>query len=85
MSDSAYIEWGDVTITEETDSLNYGDGSMIEFSSSWIAEFEGHICNTGLDDTTSRPVISFSRSGPTAEAAAQNFVKAAAAQGWEVR
>lgn len=84
--DGAYIEWGNVTISEDSESLNsFDEGVIIEISSTWTAEFEGHICNTNLDGTSTLPIISFSRTGKTAEEAAQNFLKAANAQGWEVK
>lgn len=83
--DTAYIQWGDVTISEENESLDGFNDETIFISSTWIAEFEGHICNTALDGITSLPIIRFSRTGISAEDAAQKFVKAAKDQGWEVR
>lgn len=85
MSDSAYIEWGDVTITEELDIIHDANGAVVSSSSSWIAEFEGHIYNSGLLPNNTLPIISFSRSGRTADEAAFNLFNAAMEQGWEVR
>lgn len=78
----AYVRWSDVRIEEEITEI-YGDISLITPPQSvWTAEFEGGVHPAAGDTSISEAVVSFSRSGPTAEEAVAALMMAAQAQGW---
>ena len=81
----AYIRWSDVRIDESTDSTQYdGFGQEVVRITTWTAEFEGSVHPREGDTGISEAVVSFSRSGPTAESAAVALIQAAQEQGWEL-
>lgn len=83
-----YLRESDVTVTEETDTLE-GDGKVQTLTSKWVARAEGRL----YDEADPFPgmlkrggaMIEMERSGETASQAMMALRHAAEKQGWEIR
>lgn len=82
-----YLRESDVTITEETDTLE-GDGEMQTRTRQWVARAEGRLYDTAdpFPGAFKRggAMVEMERVGETASQAMMSLRKAAQDQGWEI-